>query len=178
MGGNWALLPAVITPLNQGCNPITMQSAMRAPAPRLTELTEDVEKSSDEIWQNSGDVLSLSLSLIHNICSRTRHLMSLQVSHVITVIRTLLVNNIWVIIDSVLLLWLIRWIFHRKRPIPPIVSSHPCSLCCFVFASLLLCESLQVGWVLWKVLDKKVSLSTSFFFPVSPRPFQRATIRL
>lgn len=53
LGGNSAPLPAVITPLNQGCNPITMQSAMRAPAPRLTELTEDGRKSSDKIWQNS-----------------------------------------------------------------------------------------------------------------------------
>lgn len=63
LGGNWAPLLAAITPLNQGCNPITMQSSMRAPVPQLTELTEDVRKSSDEIWQNSGDLLSPSLSL-------------------------------------------------------------------------------------------------------------------
>lgn len=58
LGENWAPWPAVITPLNQGCNPITMQSAMRAPAPRPTELTEDGGRSSAQIWKNSEDVLS------------------------------------------------------------------------------------------------------------------------
>lgn len=111
-----------------------------------------------ELW---GCSLSLPLSLIHNICSRTRHLMSLQVSHVITVVRTLLVNNIWVIIDSVLLLWWIRWIYHQKRPNPLILSTRPCSLCRFWFFFL----RITSGWLSFmeSAGQKKFSWALLFF---------------
>lgn len=92
LGGNWAPWPAVITPLNQGCNPITMQSAIRAPAPRLTELTEDGGRSSAQIWQNSEDVLSPCLYFYLSSPLSYWTPVSLLISNIITFLFDRLVN--------------------------------------------------------------------------------------